>query len=60
MLKNIASIAATAIVVATFATTTVQAKQIVADTPACERVVAPQKLAKVQAPYVFLVLGVAY
>ena len=60
MLKNITRIAATAIVIATCATSTVQARQIVADTPTCERAIAPQKLVKAQAPYVFLVLGVAY
>jgi hypothetical protein len=47
MLKNITQIAATAIVIAAFAVTTAQAKQIEADTPKCERV-AWQKLAKTQ------------
>jgi hypothetical protein len=59
MLKNLKAIAGTAIILATIATTTVQAKQIETDTPKIERV-AKQKLAKAQAPYFFLVLGVGF
>lgn len=60
MLKNMTQAAAIAIIIATCATTTTQAKQIEATTPKCARAVAPQKLAKVQTPYVWLVLGVGY
>jgi hypothetical protein len=61
MLKTLKSIAPAAIVVATLATTTVQAKQIDADAPKTERV-ATQTVAKAQtqAPYFWLVLGVGY
>ena len=61
MLKNLRSIAGAAIILATLATTTVQAKQIETDTPKTERIAA-QKLAKAQtqAPYFWLVLGVGY
>jgi hypothetical protein len=61
MFKNLTSIAGTAIIVATLATTTVQAKQIDADAPKAERV-ATQTVAKAQtqARYFWLVLGVGY
>jgi hypothetical protein len=63
MLKNLTSIAGAALILATLATTAVQAKQIATDTPKTERVAAP-KLAKAQiqtqAPYFWLVLGVGY
>ena len=60
MLKNITRIAAAAIVIATVATTVAQARQIDADKPKCERVVASQKLAKAQTLYLWPVLGVGY
>jgi hypothetical protein len=61
MLKKLKSIAGTAILLATFAATTVQARQISADTPKSERVAA-QAVAKTppQSPYFWLVLGVGY
>ena len=60
MLKSITSLAGAAIILATLATTTVQAKQITTDTQKCEQVEA-QKLAKAQTrPYLWLVLGVGY
>lgn len=61
MLKNLKAIAGTAIIIATLATTTVQARQIETDVPKTEQIVA-QRLAKAQtqAPYFWLVLGVGY
>jgi hypothetical protein len=61
MFKTLKSIAPAAIVVATLATTTVQAKQIDSDAPKAERVAA-QTVAKAQTqvPYFWLVLGVGY
>jgi hypothetical protein len=58
-MKSITSLAGAAIILATLATTTVQAKQITTATQKCEQVEA-QKLAKTQAPYVWLVLGVGF
>jgi hypothetical protein len=55
MLKSIT----TAIIIATLATSVVQAKQVDTDAPKAERVVA-QKLAKAEKPYFWLVLGVGY
>jgi hypothetical protein len=60
MLKNIIHVAATAIVIVAFASTTAQAKRIEADTPKCERIAASQKLAKAQTLYLWPVLGVGY
>ena len=60
MFTNLKSIAGAAIIIATLATTAVQARQVEADTPKTEAVVS-QKLAKAtQAPYFWLVLGVGY
>ena len=61
MFKTLKSIAPAAIVVATLASTTVQAKQIDADALKTERA-ATQTVAKAQtqAPYFWLVLGVGY
>jgi hypothetical protein len=63
MLKSPTSIAAAAIILATLATTAVQARQIETDTPKAERIATP-KLAKAQAhthtPCFWLVLGVGY
>ena len=61
MFKNLKAIAGTAIIVATLATTTVQAKQVVqTDTAKTEQVV-QQKFAKAApAPFYWLVLGVGY
>ncbi len=61
MFKNLTAIAGTAIILATLATSTVQARQVETDTPKTERVVT-QKVAKAQtqAPYFWLVLGVGY
>jgi hypothetical protein len=60
MFKNLTAIAGTAIILATLATT-VQARQIDADTPRSERVAA-QAVAKTQtrSPCFWLVLGVGY
>jgi hypothetical protein len=60
-MKSITSLAGAAIILATFATTTVQARQITTDTRKCEQVEA-QKLAKAQtqSPYLWLVLGVGF
>jgi hypothetical protein len=61
MLKNLTLIAGAAIILATLATTTVQAKQIETDPPKTERVAAPKVAkAQTQAPYFWLVLGVGY
>jgi hypothetical protein len=60
MLKKLSSIAATAIMIAAITTSTVQAKQIDADTPKTELSVTQQKIAKAQSPYFWLVLGVGY
>ena len=59
MLKTFTSIATTAMIVATLATTSVQAKQI--DAPKCDQTIA-QHVAKAQtaSPYFWLVLGVGY
>ena len=61
MLNNLRSIAGAAIILATLATTTVQARQIETDKAKIERIAA-QKLAKAQtqAPYFWLLLGVGY
>ena len=59
MLKNLTTLAATAIMITTLATSAVQAKQVETDAPKTERVVA-QKLAKAEKPYFWLVLGVGY
>jgi hypothetical protein len=60
MFTNLTSIAGAAIIIATLATTTVQAKQVETDTPKTEAVVS-QKLARaIPAPYFWLVLGVGY
>ena len=67
MLKSITSLAGAAIILAIFATTSVQARQITADTPKVEQLKRP-KLAKVQcvpaqstqAPFLWLVLGVGF
>jgi hypothetical protein len=67
MLKSITSLAGAAIILAIFATTSVQARQITADTPKAEQC-KTQKLAKAptrqaqttQAPFLWLVLGVGF
>jgi hypothetical protein len=61
MFKSFKSIAGAAIILATIATATAQAKQIVTDAPKTETVVV-QKVAKaqIQAPYFWLVLGVGF
>ena len=61
MFKHMKSIAGAAIILATLATTTVQARQIDADAPKSDRVAA-QAVAKAQtqSPYFWLVLGVGY
>ena len=62
MLKSITSLAGAAIILATFATTTVQARQITTDTPKVEQTEV-QKLARAQTVHVpcfWLVLGVGY
>ena len=61
MFKSFATIAGAAILLATLAIATAQAKQVVTDTPKAERVVV-QKVAKAQtqAPYFWLVLGVGF
>jgi hypothetical protein len=61
MFKSFKSIAGAAIILATIATATAQAKQITTDTPKTETVVV-QKVAKAhtQAPYSWLVLGVGF
>jgi hypothetical protein len=61
MFKSFATIAGAAIMLATIAIASAQAKQIVTDAPKIERVVA-QKVAKAhtQAPYFWLVLGVGF
>ena len=62
MLKSITSLAGAAIILATFATTAVQAKQITTDTRKIEQT-EMQKVAKAQttqAPCLWLVLGVGY
>lgn len=61
MLKNLTTLAGTAIILATLATTTVQAKQVVTEAPKTEQVVAQQVAkAQPQSPYFWLVLGVGY
>lgn len=59
MFRNLKSIAGAAIILATLATVTAQAKQVETDMPKTERVVA-QKLAKAQTSYRWLVLGVGF
>jgi hypothetical protein len=59
VLKNLTTIAATAIMIATLATSAVQARQVETDAPKTNQVVA-QKLAKAEKPYFWLVLGVGY
>jgi hypothetical protein len=69
MLKSLMSIAGASIILATLATTAVQARQIETDTPKTERIATP-KLAKAQikaqiqahthTPCFWLVLGVGY
>ena len=58
MLKSISSLAGAAIILATLATTTVQARQITTDAQKCEQIEA-QKAARAQAQF-WLVLGVGY
>jgi len=61
MLKSITSLAGAAIILATLATTTVQAKQVVTDTRKTEQVDAQTVAsAQTQAPCFWLVLGVGY
>jgi hypothetical protein len=65
MLKSPMCIAGACIILATLATTAVQARQIETDTPKPERVSTPklakaQNRAQTQAPYFWLVLGVGY
>lgn len=59
MLTTIKSIAAAAVIATTLAATAVQARHVESDAPKARQAVA-QKLAKAQAPYFFLVLGVGY
>ncbi len=60
MFTNLKPVAAAAVVLATLAITTAQAKQVEADAPKTRTAVA-QKLSKVTpAPYYWLVLGVGY
>jgi len=59
MLKSISSLAGAAIILATLATTTVQARQITTDAQKCEQIEA-QKAARAQAQSFWLVLGVGY
>jgi len=60
MLKSITSLAGAAIILATLATTTVQAKQVTTDAQKCEQIEA-QRVARAQAQSPFwLVLGVGY
>jgi hypothetical protein len=58
MLKRVTSIAV-AVIIVTLAASAAQARQVEADAAKAERVVA-QKLAKVEKPYFWLVLGVGY
>jgi len=61
MFKSFATIAGAAIMLATIAIASAQAKQVVTDAPKTETIVV-QKVAKAQtqAPYFWLVLGVGY
>jgi hypothetical protein len=61
MFKSFKSIAGAAIVLATIATASAQARQIETEAPKTERI-EKQTVAKAQtqAPYVWLVLGVGY
>ena len=57
-MKTLTTIATTAIIIATLATTAVQAKQI--DTPKCDPAIAQHVAKQTSSPYLWLVLGVGY